>query len=42
MDLARAYLDMGDSDTAKGIHDEVVTEGNDYQKEEAQTLLKQI
>lgn len=42
LDLARAYLDMGDSDGAKSMLDEVMTEGNDRQKEEARKLLAEI
>lgn len=42
LDLARAYLDMGDSDGAKSMLDEVLTEGNDRQKEEARKLLAEI
>ncbi|MGK0499140.1 MAG: pilus assembly protein FimV [Oceanicoccus sp.] len=38
LDLARAYIDMGDSDGAKDILDEVLQEGNDEQKQEAQAL----
>ena len=40
LDLARAYIDMGDSDGAKGILQEVLEEGNDAQKSEAEDLLK--
>ena len=40
LDLARAYIDMGDSDGAKGILDEVIAEGNDAQKAEAEELLQ--
>ncbi len=39
LDLARAYIDMGDNEGAKSILDEVVNEGNDQQKQEAQELL---
>ena len=42
LDLAKAYIDMGDPDGAKSILDEVMAEGNDTQKSEAQTLLDQI
>ena len=42
LDLARAYVDMGDADGAKGILGEVIEEGNEVQKKEAQTLLEQI
>lgn len=42
LDLARAYIDMGDSEGAKGILEEVVSEGNDQQQEEARELLNTI
>ncbi len=42
LDLARAYVDMGDNEGAQSIIDEVMQEGTDEQKEEAQALLKQL
>ncbi len=42
LDLARAYIDMGDPDGARGILGEVLLEGNDAQKQEAQRLLDAI
>ncbi len=42
LDLARAYIDMGDTEGAKDILDEVVQEGDDGQKQEASTLLERI
>lgn len=42
LDLARAYIDMGDIDGAREILDEVVEEGESSQKEEAQALLDQL
>ncbi len=42
LDLARAYIDMGDEEGAKDILGEVVNEGTDEQKAEAQGLLGQI
>ncbi len=42
LDLARAYVDMGDPDGARSILDEVVQEGNEAQKTEAEELLKQL
>ncbi len=39
LDLARAYVDMGDEDGAKSILEEVVIEGSDEQKQQAQELL---
>ncbi len=42
LDLARAYLDMGDQDGARTIFEEVVAEGSDEQKEEARALLERL
>jgi pilus assembly protein FimV len=42
LDLARAYMDMGDHEGARSILDEVVQEGNDSQKQEAQSLIDSI
>ncbi|ACE84274.1 FimV/HubP family polar landmark protein [Cellvibrio japonicus] len=42
LDLARAYIDMGDAEGAKDILAEVVNEGNDDQRAEAQDLLSRI
>ncbi len=42
LDLARAYLDMGDDDGARQILDEIVAEGSDELKAEAQALLDRI
>ncbi|TDY00030.1 FimV/HubP family polar landmark protein [Thiohalophilus thiocyanatoxydans] len=42
LDLARAYIDMGDPDGARNILDEVLEEGDDSQKQEAQQLIQQI
>lgn len=42
LDLARAYIDMGDTDGAKDILDEVMQDGTDTQKQEASTLLSRI
>ncbi len=39
LDLARAYIDMGDSEGAKDILSEVLQEGNEDQRREAQELL---
>ncbi|MHB1951041.1 MAG: FimV/HubP family polar landmark protein [Acidiferrobacteraceae bacterium] len=38
LDLAKAYIDMGDADGARGILKEVLAEGNDHQKQEARRL----
>jgi len=42
LDLARAYIDMGDTEGAKDILDEVLQEGSDEQKSEANGLLERI
>lgn len=42
LDLARAYMDMGDPDGARSILKEVLDEGNGGQKQEAQRLLDSI
>ena len=42
LDLAKAYIDMGDQDGALSILDEVVKEGSDTQREEAELLMRQI
>ncbi len=42
LDLAKAYIDMGDPEGARSILDEVMDEGSSQQKEEAQSLLGQI
>src|SRR5690606_17258001 len=42
LDLARAYIDMGDTEGAKDILAEVSQEGNDEQKREAEELLTRI
>ena len=42
LDLARAYLDMGDPDGARSMLEEVISEGSDVQRSEAQDLLGRI
>ena len=42
LDLARAYMDMGDPEGARNILDEVMTEGSVAQKQEAQRLLESL
>jgi pilus assembly protein FimV len=39
LDLARAYIDMGDPDGARSILNEVLEEAGDSQRQEAQQLL---
>lgn len=42
LDLAKAYVDMGDGDGARSILDEVMEEGDEDQKKQAQELLSQL
>jgi pilus assembly protein FimV len=42
LDLARAYMDMGDNEGARDILAEVAHEGNEQQREEAVDLLSRI
>ncbi|WP_306673895.1 FimV/HubP family polar landmark protein, partial [Tahibacter caeni] len=42
LDLAKAYLDMGDPDGARSMLEEVLIEGSDKQKGEARKLLAEI
>ena len=42
LDLARAYIDMGDKEAAKGILEEVGGEGNEEQRAVAQELLRRV
>ena len=39
LELARAYIDIGDHDGARGMLEEVLIEGNGSQQEEAFKLL---
>jgi pilus assembly protein FimV len=42
LDLAKAYIDMGDAEGARSILDEVLVEGNEKQKKQAAELAAQI
>ena len=42
LDLARAYMDMGDPDGARSILQEVLAEGSASQKQEAQRLIQTL
>ena len=42
LDLARAFIDMGDTEGARGSLEEVMSEGNADQKAEAKALLDQV
>ena len=42
LDLARAYIDMGDAEGARDILDEVMSEGSDVQQQEAREMLAKL
>ena len=42
LDLARAYLDMGDAEGARPMLNEVLAEGSAVQKEEARRLFAEM
>ncbi|WP_460098433.1 FimV/HubP family polar landmark protein [Pseudomonas sp. H3_C08] len=42
LDLAQAYIDMGDSDGARDILNEVLTEGDEKQRGEAKEMLSSL
>jgi pilus assembly protein FimV len=42
LDLARAYMDMGDPDGARSILDEVMHEGSEEQKREAEDIISEL
>ncbi|NWD88179.1 FimV/HubP family polar landmark protein, partial [Pseudomonas sp. K5002] len=42
LDLAQAYIDMGDADGARDILGEVLKEGDDGQKGEAKEMLSRL
>lgn len=42
LDLARAYIDMGDHQGARDILDEVVKDGDDSQRQEANDMLSRL
>ena len=42
LDLAKAYIDMGDPEGARSILDEVLEEGSEAQRSEAHELMRQI
>jgi len=41
LDLAKAYVELGDSESAKTILQEVMTDGNADQQRQARELLRQ-
>ena len=42
LDLARAYMDMGDPEGARSILDEVLQEGSSTQRQEAERLIANL
>lgn len=42
LDLARAYVDMGDNDMARSLLTEVLVQGSEEQKTEAQALIQRL
>ena len=42
LNLAKAYIELGDTEGARSILDEVANDGNDAQKAEAKALLDQL
>jgi pilus assembly protein FimV len=42
LDLARAYIEMGDNEGAQDILEEVLSEGNETQQQEARDLIKKL
>lgn len=42
LDLARAYVDMGDNDMARSLLTEVLVQGSEDQKTEAQALIQRL
>ncbi len=42
IDLAKAYIDMGDSEAALNIVEEIIEKGSSEQKQVAQTIMEQI
>ena len=42
IDMAKAYIDMGDEETAKSIAEEVMKKGNENQKQEAKEIIERL
>lgn len=42
LDLAKAYIEMGDIEGAREILNETIAEGNDEQRQRAETILEQL
>jgi pilus assembly protein FimV len=42
LDLAKAYVELGDKDSAKSILEDIIAEGNDEQRQQAQEMMNQV
>jgi pilus assembly protein FimV len=42
LDLARAYLSLGDKEASKSMLDEVLNNGNETQKAEARQMMDEL
>ena len=42
LELAKAYLELGEKDIAKGFIEEVINEGSDQQRAKAEKLVKEL
>jgi pilus assembly protein FimV len=42
LDLAKAYVELGDSDNAKTLLNEIIAAGNDEQRQQAQEILQEL
>jgi len=42
LDLAKAYIELGDNENAKTILDEIIAQGNDAFRKQAEELIGQI
>ena len=42
LDLAKAYVELGDNDSASTILDEIIADGNDAQRQQAEKLKSQL
>jgi len=42
LDLAKAYIELGDTDNARTILNEIISVGNDQQRQQAEELLSQV
>jgi pilus assembly protein FimV len=42
LDLAKAYIELGDNENAKTILDEIIAQGNENYRKQAEELIGQI